>query len=144
MKLVTVKEQMSLVLRYVDSNCVIDNILSDFYTVMKGYLARSYIPYCISLIADLKLDVLDCRGQGYDGAGAVSGHINGLSAYFLQINYKAIYTHCHSHRLNLVICSFCSIQFVRNVDQIKEISYFFNLSQTRQNILQKSIPDSRL
>ena len=44
-----------------------------------------------SLIADLKLDVLECRGQGYDGAGAVSGDINGLYAHFLQISDNAIY-----------------------------------------------------
>ena len=142
MKLV---EQMSLLLRYVDSNCDIREHFIRFLHYDEGLLGKElYSVLYKSLIADLKLDVLDCRGEGYDGAGAVSGHINGLSAHFLQINYKAIYTHCHSHRLNLVICSSCSIQFVRNVDQIKEISYFFNLSQTRQNILQKSIPNSRL
>ena len=48
-----------------------------------------------SLTADLKLDVLDCRGQGYDGAGAVSGRINGLSAHFLKINDKAVCSKCH-------------------------------------------------
>lgn len=30
-----------------------------------------------------------CRGQGYDGPGSVSGHINGLSAHILRINRKA-------------------------------------------------------
>ena len=37
-------------------------------------------------------------------------------------------THCHSHRLNLVIDASCNAQCVRNdFDQIKEISYFFQV-----------------
>ena len=66
---------------------------------------------------------------------------------YCRINKKAIYTHCQSHRLNLSICSSCSVQMVRNVlEQIKELSYFFNLSETRQLILEKNVtnlcPDS--
>ena len=46
-------------------------------------------------LIDLGLDIRNCRGQGYDGAAAVSGHINVLSAHIYKINNKAIYTHCH-------------------------------------------------
>ena len=99
-------------------------------------------------LIDLGLDIRNCRGQGYDGAAAVSGHINGLSAHICKINNKGIYTHCHSHRLNLVIGASCNIQCVRNVfDQIKEISYFFKFSEPRQKMLINSIkehaPDSQ-
>ena len=78
-------------------------------------------------VANLTLDIHNCRGQRYDGASSVSGYINDLSAQIFRINEKAIYTHCHSHRLNLVVAASCNIQVVRNVlDQIKELSYFFN------------------
>ena len=60
-------------------------------------------------LIDLGLDIRNCCGQGYDRAAAVSGHINGLSAHICKINNKAIYTHCHSHRLNLVISASCNI-----------------------------------
>jgi hypothetical protein len=50
------------------------------------------------------LSLEDCRGQGYDGAGSVAGHINGLSAQKLRLNKKALYNHCYSHRLNLAVC----------------------------------------
>ena len=64
---------------------------------------------------------LNCCGQGYDRAAAVSGHINGLSVHICKINSKAIYTHCHSHHLNLVVCASYNTQCVRNVfDQIIE------------------------
>ena len=87
-------------------------------------------------ISNLTLDIDNCRGQGYDGASFVSGYINGLSAQILHINEKAIYTHCRSHLLNLVVAASFNIQIVRNVlDQIKELSYFFNYSEPRQKIL---------
>ena len=76
-------------------------------------------------LIDLGLDIRNCRGQGYDGAAAVSGHINGLSAHICKINNKGIYTHYHSHRLNVVIGASCNIQCVRNAfDQIKKILTF--------------------
>ena len=76
-------------------------------------------------LINLGLDIRNCRGQDYDGATAVSGHINVLTAHICKTNSKAIYTHCHNHHLNLVIGTSCNIQCVRNVfDQIKEISYF--------------------
>ena len=60
-------------------------------------------------LIDISLDIRNCCGQGYDRAAAVPGHINGLSAHICKINNKAIYTHSHSHRLNLVISASCNI-----------------------------------
>ena len=82
-------------------------------------------------IGNLSLDVSNCHAHGYDEAGSVSGHINGLSANILRINKKAVYTH-HSEKLNLVAAT-CSIQCVRNVpDQIKDRSFFFTFTKPRQ------------
>ena len=99
-------------------------------------------------LINLGLDIRYCCGQCYGGAAAVSGHINELSARICKINSKAIYTHCHSHRFNLVIGVSYNIQCVRNAfDQIKEISYFFKFSESRQKMLINSIkeqaPDSQ-
>ena len=99
-------------------------------------------------LINLGLDINNCCGQGYDGAAGASGHINGLSADNCKINSKAIYTHCHSHHLNLVIGASCNIQCVRSAfDQIKEISQVFKFSEPRQKMLINSIkkhtPDSQ-
>ena len=64
------------------------------------------------------------------------------------MNNKALFTHCHSHRLNLCIQNACTVQFVRNVmDQIKDISDFFNNSVPRQAVFRKNIlecyPDTK-
>ena len=85
-------------------------------------------------LTNLALDIRNCLGQSYDGAAAVSGHIDGLSAHICKFNSKAIYTHRHSHHLNLVIGVSCNIRCVRNVfDQIKRISCFFKFSEHRKN-----------
>ena len=125
------KEQMSLVLRFVDKD---NNIREDFLKFIhchEGLHGSELATVLLKGIHDLGLDIRNCRGQCYDGDGSVSGHIN-LNALILRLNKKAIYTHCHSHRLNLVIAKSCCVQGVRNVlDQMKDISYFLNLSQER-------------
>ena len=60
-------------------------------------------------------DISDFRGQGYDGAGAVSGKNQGLSAHVLRVNPKALYTHCSCHRLNLAVVASCGEKRVRSL-----------------------------
>ncbi|XP_057299418.1 52 kDa repressor of the inhibitor of the protein kinase-like [Hydractinia symbiolongicarpus] len=139
------KEQMALILRYVDSTCEIKEDFIRFLHCSEGLSGAdlfSTIMKCLK--EDLGLDIMDCRGQGYDGAGSVSGHINGLSSHILRLNSKAIYTHCHSHKLNLTVCDSLDILLVSEVfDKVKELSYFFNLSETRQKVLQKFVVECK-
>ena len=84
-------------------------------------------------MSELKLDINDCRWQDHDGAAAVSGSKNGMAAHIIKEHSKAIYTHCFSHRLNLSIGKTCKIQSVANImEQLKELSYFFNFSEPRK------------
>ena len=70
----------------------------------------------------------------------MAGKVNALLRILLQSNKLALYMHCHSHRLNLVVSSFTRIIGFRNVtDAIKVISYFFNLFPKRQENLEKVI-----
>ena len=116
---------MQLSLRYVDSDCVIREEFFGFLHCDLGSSGKALAETVLGGLSDLGLDTRNCRGQGYDRAAVVSGHINGLSARICKINSKAIYTQCLNHHLTLVIDASCNIQCVRNVfDQIKEISYF--------------------
>ena len=93
-----------------------------------GFSGKALAETILVGLINFELEIRNCHGQGYNGAAAVSEHSNGLSAHICKINSKAIYTHCHSHRLDLVIGASCNIQCVRNVfDQIKEIYYFFQV-----------------
>ena len=126
------KEQMSLVLRNVDKKNKIREDFVQFIHCDEGLSGSDLSEVRLKKISFFGLDINNCGGQGYDGAGAVSAKRKGLSAHILRLNEKAIYTHCHSHRLNLYISKSCSIQSARNVlEQIKEISYYSKFLTTK-------------
>ena len=138
------QEQLYLEIRFVDGSGEIREEFLGFLHCDFGLSGKALAETVLNGIKNFTLDIQNCRGQGYDGASSVSGYINGLSVclsvQILHINNKAIHTHCHSHRLNLVVAASCNIQIVRNVlDQIKELSYFFNYSEPRQKILDACI-----
>jgi len=65
------------------------------------------------------------REQGYDVAAAMSGTFNGVQAIILEEYPTAIYIHCVSHSLNLVLNDASKLQAVRNcIGLIREISTF--------------------
>ena len=54
-------------------------------------------------LSHLSLRIEDCRGQGYDGAAAMSSIKVGLRARVQSVVRTAVYTHCFAHRLNLCL-----------------------------------------
>ena len=64
-----------------------------------GFSGKALAETVLGGLINLGLESRNFRGQVYDGAAAVFGHINGLSAHICKINSKVIYTHCQSHRL---------------------------------------------
>ena len=113
---VSMKEQLSIVIWFVDSNCDIKEEFLDFvYTdrttgaVLASKLMETLIKYGI--------DLQDCRGQGYDGASNMSC-TGGVQGRLLAENSKAVYMHCNSHILNLCIVKACSLPYIRNMKQL--------------------------
>ena len=130
------KEQLSFCLRYVDKRGICEDFLK-FVHCKSDLTGKDLFKEVVDTLNELGLDLKNCRGQGYDGAGAVSGVLNGLSALILKENEKARYTHCANHRLNLTISTSCKITSIRNlIYTIKEITYFFNFSPIRSEHLQ--------
>ena len=56
-----------------------------------------------SALNRLSLRIEDCRGQGYDGAAAMSSIKVGLRARVQSVVGTAVYTHCFAHKLNLCL-----------------------------------------
>ena len=134
------KEQLQFCLRYVNDDGDICEDFLKFIHCKSGLTGKDLYNEVTEALTNFGLDLQNCRGQGYDGAGAVSGHVNGLSALILRENSKALYTHCASHRLNLVIGTSCKISSVCNLmDVIKDISYFLFLFTIRAEHLQNFI-----
>jgi hypothetical protein len=96
------KEQMAVVLRYVDKYGVLKEILIGVVHVsettalcLKSNIDKLFIKY--------KLSWKQVRGQGYDGASNMRGEFNGLRALIMKENNSAYYVHCFAHQLQLVI-----------------------------------------
>ena len=61
------------------------------------------------------INILDCRGQGYDGARSVAVKNQGVAAYVFRLNSMVFYTHYCCHRLILAVAAFCGEQRIRNL-----------------------------
>ena len=134
------KEQLSLVIRYVDSSNNIKEDFLGFIHLNSGLSGKALSDTILNTILDLGLDISNCRGQGYDGAGSVAGVRNGCAAHITRINKKAVYTHCFSHRLNLAVAKGFKIVSVSNMmELIQKISDFFRHSEQRQLAFQKYV-----
>lgn len=86
------------------------------------------------------VDLSKCRGQGYDGASTMSGLYNGVQKHILDLEPKAVYVHCASHNLNLVINDAVGgISALRNFfDTVQSVYVFFGHSIKRWSILRSS------
>ncbi|KAH7656079.1 Ribonuclease H-like protein [Dioscorea alata] len=96
-----VKEQMGVVLRYVNKNgCVIERFLAMVHVSDTSSISLKNAIDCLFAKHGLSLSRL--RGQGYDGASNMRGEFNGLKALILRENPYARYVHCFAHQLQLV------------------------------------------
>ena len=96
------KEQVVICMRWVDNNFeaqeefigmheVDSTDASTLYQVIKDVLLR------------LNLSITKARGQCYDGAAAMSGCRSGVAKRIMDVEPKAIYTHCYGHSWDLAI-----------------------------------------
>eukprot|EP00112_Aurelia_sp_Birch-Aquarium-sp1_P019610 Seg4882.1 transcript_id=Seg4882.1/GoldUCD/mRNA.D3Y31 product="52 kDa repressor of the inhibitor of the protein kinase" protein_id=Seg4882.1/GoldUCD/D3Y31 len=102
---------MPLVLRYVDKEGEIQERFIKFIHCDKGVSGMALqekITKCFN--EELKLDIKDCRGQCYDGAGKMAGKYSGVATRILQENNLALYTHCASHKLNICVAAAGKLQ----------------------------------
>ena len=95
------KEQLSLVVRYVNKGVVEERLLAvktvnetDAVTLLKTVTEE---------LEECGISISMLRGQCYDGASNVSGIHAGLQALMRNLSPTALYTHCYAHVLNLVI-----------------------------------------
>ncbi|XP_028404101.1 zinc finger MYM-type protein 1-like [Dendronephthya gigantea] len=86
------KEQMSIVLRYVDSKKEINERFIKFVEC-KGVTGEALANNIEGTLQEVGLPLSNLRGQGYDGASAMSSQTKGVSGRILEKNSKALYVH---------------------------------------------------
>ena len=133
------KSQMAIVLRFVDCQGNIREEFLEFAECKYGLKGEGLEKLILEVLKKFGLDIKNCRGQGYDGAGSVAGKDKGLAARIIKNHNRwAVYVHCWCHQLNLCVQSSCEVRLVENAfSTIKELTYFFNFSTPRRNVLIK-------
>ncbi|XP_022883828.1 uncharacterized protein LOC111400666 [Olea europaea var. sylvestris] len=96
------KEQMSIVLRYVDNSghvnerfIGIEHVISTTALSLKAAIDKVFSRYNLSMSR--------LRGQGHDGASNMQGKFNGLKTLILNESPCAFYIHCFPHQLQLAL-----------------------------------------
>lgn len=86
----------------IDNNLNVSEIFLGFF---ETELTNSMALFTLitSTLKQFGLPITDCRGQCYDGAANVSGHITGLQKRIIDIEHRDLYVHCVAHTLNLVV-----------------------------------------
>ena len=139
------KEQLSLVLRYVDiETLLVREDLVGFFECRNGISGRDLAELITSRLRAYGLDLSYLRGQAYDGAGNMAGSVNGTAA-LITVEYPlAIYLHCASHCLNLAVVKSLSITSVRNMMGVVErVHIFFAAHPKRQRALEQAIQENQ-
>ena len=78
------KEQMALILRFVDQNNIFREEFVSFLECKNGLTGVGLYQTINEFLGSVGLDILDGTGQGYDGTGAVAGKDNGSQAQFIE------------------------------------------------------------
>jgi len=135
-------EQFSLCARYTENTNSVVTLREDFLTfvpvtdVTGQGLSDTLLSTCSALGIDLKFGV----GQGYDGAAAMSGRLQGCAAKVAEKHPQMLYVHCASHSLDLAVSDACTVPAIRNtVGSIKEVISFFRISPKRQTAFEDEV-----
>ena len=75
------KENLSVLIRFLDSTKTVREEFVGFYLCEDGTTGAAIKDLIIGVVAELGLSMDDCRGQCYDGAGNMSGRLNAGSFF---------------------------------------------------------------
>ena len=130
-------EQLGISVRYICDGEATESLVS--FAECKSATGAAI---CDTIMGELKrigLNPKFCRAQAYDGAGAMSGHLNGCQAKFSQVVPEAHYYHCASHQLNLALTKACAVKSVQcMLSDLQALGIFFKYSPKRQRCLETS------
>ena len=96
------KEQLAIVVRYVDEKAIIHERFLTFVEAT-SLTAESLVTYLISTLTEHGLDPALIVSQGYDGGSVMSGCCSGVQQRLKQVSSSAVYIHCYAHKLNLAL-----------------------------------------
>ena len=105
---------------------------------MDSISAESIIRTIEDILLRLSLSLQNCRGQCYDGASSMAGCIS-TTIGLLRKEYRALYTHCYGHALNLAVQDAVKANVILRdtLDTIEEMTKLIKNSPRRQVMFEK-------
>ena len=97
-------EQLSFCIRSVGDDLEVSEDFIGFYEI-DNIKSETIVNAIKDILLRCHLSLDDCRGQTYDGASNMMGKRSGVSRRILDLQPKAIATHCQGHSLSLAMKS---------------------------------------
>ena len=126
---------MSRVLRYVKKiSCM--RLLG--FKELKSTTGAGIAEKILASLENYGIYLRQMRGQAYDGCQAMKGDINGAQAIIQRKYPNALYRHCSSNTLYLVVCHAANVREISNrIGTIKEVTNFVKGSARRMTLFKK-------
>ena len=131
------KEQLCVTIRWVYNSFNIHEDPVELIDVPKTN-AETLTALIKDCLIRFSLPLSQCRGQAYDGAANMSGHVSGVAARIQEAEPTAIYVHCLAHSTNLCLQTVGrKIAAIREaLDLVMELSQFIRFSPKRSTLFQ--------
>ena len=140
---VSMKEQMTIVVRYVGKN---GHVVEHFMGIehVTSTTALSLKAVIDKFFSRHGLRISRLRGQCYDGASNMRCEFNGLKSLILKENYCAFYIHCFAHQLQLCLVAVAKkhIQVASLFFSVSSVVNIVGSSSKRVDILKEKQVDS--
>ena len=130
------KEQLCVTIRWLDSHFGIHETPVELIQVPKTD-SETLTTVLKDCLIRFTLPISQCRGQAYDGASNMSGHISGVATRIQECEPRALFVHCLAHCTNLclqkvgsqVMCVYESLNLVMELSRfsLKRSSLFATL-----------------
>jgi hypothetical protein len=111
----------------------VDSVEKDGYIVREDFIGFAPVKdktgpgikaAIIKGLRQAHLDLGNLRGQGYNRASAMKEHLGGCVPLISKDYPSAIYVHCASHSLNLVLSDACKVDAINTTGTMKEMITF--------------------
>lgn len=137
------QEQMTMILRFVDTVSMPITIKEHFvgFLPVDSSSGAGLTDIALKMLESLGLQLLDCRGQGYDNGANMKGCHSGVQKRILDLNPKAFYVPCGCHSLNLMLGDMAksSTAAVTLFGTLHQIYLLFGASTPRWQILKSHL-----
>ena len=132
------KEQLAISLRWVNNTYEIFEDLIGLVEVERT--DATYLVHAIkTTLLSCGIPLESCRGQAYDGAANMAGHLNGVAAQIKRDEPRALFVHCLAHSVNLCLqeCARQSKPVSDALTIVNELYNFIQLSPKRLTLFNK-------